>query len=94
MGGATIAYTYDVATANTNGLTLQSLSTNANVEMRVNESGEFYPDFQKFYDYYGTADYANQIIQAAFAKTAVTLNGRVFDFSGYDFPARGGMFSA
>lgn len=44
-----IAYSYSVATGNKNGRTLQKLSTNANVAMRVNGSlnNTFYADFQK-----------------------------------------------
>ena len=46
---ANIAYTYDVATGNQNGRSLQKLSTNANTMMRANGNvnNAFYPDFQK-----------------------------------------------
>ena len=44
----------------------------------------------QFFDYYGAVDYADKIIAAAFAKTSVTLNGKIFDFSVYDFEPRAG----
>ena len=44
-----VAYTYDVATNNDNGRTLQGFSTGANKKMRhdEDETKDFYPDFQK-----------------------------------------------
>ena len=48
-GSLTLEYTYDVASNNDNGRTLQGFSTGANKKMRhdEDESKEFFPDFQK-----------------------------------------------
>lgn len=51
-------------------------------------TGEFYEDFKFFYDYYGSVDYSDKIVQAAFEQTSVTLNKVTLDFSTLDFPAR------
>lgn len=60
--------------------------------MRVNESpdGDYYPDFQKFVDYYGTPTYAREIVAAAFEKSVASLDGKQFVFGTYSDDARAG----
>ena len=48
--------------------------------------------FFQFFNYYGVSDYSDKIVQAAFTKTSVDLNGKTFDFSNYDIEPRAGMF--
>jgi len=70
--------------------TIQSLSTKAETEMRDKDL-EFYPDFQKFLDYFGMTDYANDFVIAAFDKQVTTsgFHGN-FDFTKYNLVGRAG----
>ena len=75
-----VEYQYVLTTDNNNGRTLQSFSTTANTEMRPgnNLQAAFFPDFQLYFDYYGTFDYADQIITAALeGRNTVLANGNV-----------------
>ena len=47
--------------------------------------------FFQFFNYYGVYDYSDKIVQAAFTKTSVVLNGKTFDFTNYDYEPRAGM---
>lgn len=67
---ATLEYAYDPLGENTNLLTLQGLSTNAE-EKHGNYND--YPMFQKYVDYYGTPDYADQWIRAFFEGTSTDM---------------------
>jgi len=87
-GVANVAYTYDIAENNDNGRTLQGFSTSAQKKMRVNGNGAFYDDFQKFLDYYGDSDYSDKFALAALAGNSLSIGGKTFDFSSYDFEAR------
>ena len=89
-GVANVAYTYDIAENNDNGRTLQGFSTSAQKKMRVNGNGAFYDDFQKFLDYYGDSDYSDKFALAALAGNSLSIGGKTFDFSSYDFEARAG----
>ena len=91
VGGQTYSYTYNIASDNDNGRTLQGFSTKAETKMRVNGVGPYYKSFQKFVDYYGRVDYADAFVQAALDGTAVSLNDKTFDFSSYTFTGRAGM---
>jgi hypothetical protein len=70
--------------ANTVGYTIQGFSVDNDVQMRVNGTGDYYKTFQKFVDYYGKFDYADQLITAGYDGTSVELNGLTFDFSNYE----------
>jgi hypothetical protein len=74
------------------GYSLQGFSINNNIQMKVNGTGSYYETFQKFVDYYGAFDYADQLIGAAYNKTSVELNGKSFDFSNYSFVGRAGTY--
>jgi hypothetical protein len=60
--------------------------------MRVNGNGNYYADFQKFFEYYGQVDYADAFISAAFGKQSANLGGKVFDFSSYTFAGQSGTY--
>jgi hypothetical protein len=93
LGGAPVSYTYNVTAGNANGRTLQYFSTTAETKMRHNYVGAYFQDFQKFYDYYGATDYSDQYVEAAFRGKTLTMNGKTFDFSGFDLGAKGGKYS-
>ena len=61
-------YEYVVHEDNSNGRTLAWLSTESDTRMRPDEdiNKKYYTLFQPFVDYYGTYDYVDQIITAAF----------------------------
>ena len=93
VGSKVAAYSYNIATDNQNGRTLQSFSQKADKEMRDRQTGNYYPDFQKFFDYYGRFDYADAIATAAFTATSINLNGKTFAFTSFSFNARKGKCS-
>ena len=77
---ASIDYTYVLETDNNNGRTLQGFSTDADSRMRPtgDSSSDYFPAFQKFFDYYGSFDYADKIVMAGFDGTdAGVSNGDV-----------------
>lgn len=87
IGGTEYAYTYNPAADNNAGRTIAGFSEgdNARDKMRVGCKGCPYPDFQYFYDYYGTDEYAHQFIEAAFdGKKTQFINGNA-DFSQYGY---------
>ena len=61
---------------NTNGRTLEIMSSNADVLMRVggDPGAAFYNSFQPFYDYYGRADYSDHIVKSAFSGDDTNLS--------------------
>lgn len=85
-----VTYVYDVETDNTNDRTIQYFSTDANEKMRPSEGQDFYPEFQKYYNYYGDADYGDKWVQAAFTASATDFSSGKgnADFSSYDLDAR------
>lgn len=92
VGGSSYDYTYAIETGNKNGRTLQGFSTGADKSMRENGDGPYYSTFQKFYDYYGRHDYGDAFVLAAFDGSAVSMNGKTFDFSSYGFTGKAGTF--
>eukprot|EP00977_Amphora_coffeiformis_P013586 scaffold3591_cov159-Amphora_coffeaeformis.AAC.9 len=76
----TVTYQYSVETDNDNDRTLAFFSTSANTRMRPGDdlSAPYFADFQKFFDYYGSFDYADRITTAAFDGTNTNLdNGNI-----------------
>mmetsp|Transcript_58185 Transcript_58185/g.123404 ORF Transcript_58185/g.123404 Transcript_58185/m.123404 type:complete len:520 (-) Transcript_58185:82-1641(-) len=84
IGGSPHAYT--VAPNNKADRTIAGFSTGAADKMRLNCKGCPYDDFQKFYNYYGQDDYADEWISSAFAGTSTSFTNGNADFSkvGYD----------
>ena len=58
-------YTYDQRHDNKNARTLQGFSTTAVDKMKSAITGQYYPDFATFLDYYGDTDYADKWVMAA-----------------------------
>jgi Low iron-inducible periplasmic protein len=87
--GNRINYEYSPATGNMNGRTLKYFSSKAEEKMRPDGSGEYFPDFKLFVDYYGTATYADQLIMAAFLKSTTSFSNGNQNFAGSEFDARG-----
>jgi hypothetical protein len=59
-------YFYDIRQDNFNGRFLKRFSITADETMRPCPQCGYYPDFQKFFNYYGNPDYADKWINAAF----------------------------
>jgi hypothetical protein len=89
-----VPYEYTVETDNNNERTLQGFSESANTKMRPgsNPQEPYFASFQMFFDYYGSFDYADQIITAGFENGNTNLaNGNVnLQSSGVGFDAREG----
>jgi hypothetical protein len=79
-------YFYDTRQENLNGRFLKRLSTEANEVMRPCPECQYFPDFQKFFNYYGSADYADKWINAAFYNEQTNFAGGRgnADFAGYN----------
>ena len=84
VNGQTVTYT---AVENTNGRTIQGLSLKvdrhrpANADGSESSTNPYFPDFQKFVDYYGTPEYADKWISAAFLGQNAGLARGNADFS-------------
>ena len=91
IGTTTFAYTgYTALEDTSNGRTIQGFSTSADTKMRGdNDSDPYFADFQKFYDYYGSYDYADKWITNAFNGGTTTFRNGNADFSKYTFVGRG-----
>lgn len=92
VDGQTVAYT---AVSNTNARTIQGFSTGANTRMRpanpdnsASTSNPYFPDFQKFVDYYGTYDYADKWISAALLGERADLSNINVNFANLEPIAR------
>jgi hypothetical protein len=71
------AYAYDTRQENYNGRFLKRLSSDADAAMRPCPTCGYYPDFQKFFDYYGNFDYAHRWINASsYSEQTNFKNGR------------------
>lgn len=82
----TVAYTTVV---NTNARTIQGFSLDADTRFRpVSADGEarkpYFPDFLKFVNYYGTFDYADEWITAAFTGGQTNFDNGDGDFTSLD----------
>jgi hypothetical protein len=72
IDGATLSYTYNQKSDNTNKRTLQNFSTQAEDKMFRCENCP-YPTYKKFREYYGFFDYADKWINAAFDGTGTNF---------------------
>lgn len=82
-------YTYDVRKSNKAGRNLAVLSKTAETDM-MKCDGCPHALFQKFYDYYGQADYGHQWITAAFEGSGTSLKSGNVDFSTHNNITRKG----
>jgi hypothetical protein len=90
-GAGTHTYTYDPLTDNNNERTLQGFSLQAQAKMHECAYCP-YVTYEKFYQYYGVFDYANQWILAAFDGGATSFGNGNANFRSYDFAGRAGKY--
>jgi len=88
IAGNDYDYTYDPATDNNAGRTIQGFSTGAKKKMY--ECGDRcpYTDYKYFYDYYGSHTYADDWVTAALDGTDAGLDNGNADFSKYGMDGR------
>jgi hypothetical protein len=86
-GEGTFTYTYNVTSDNSNDRTIQGFSTEAQEKMH---DCEFCPyvTYEKFYQYYGAFDYADQWVMAAFDGDSTSFANGNANFGQYDFTGR------
>lgn len=86
-GEGTFTYTYDPLIDNNNGRTLQGFSTEARAKMHDCPNCP-YATYEKFYQYYGAFDYADQWVMAAFDGQSTKFANGNADFGLYGFDGR------
>lgn len=86
-GVGDVAYSYDVNEDNINKRSIQGFSTAAQEKMYECDNCP-YKTYEKFYDYYGEYDYANQMILAAFTSSETNFDNFNNDFGLYGFAGR------
>ena len=91
IGTTTFSYSgYKSADDTYNGRTIQGFSTSADTKMRGNNDNDpYFPVFQKFFDYYGSYNYADEWIINAFYGGTTTFTNGDGDFSKYTFTGKG-----
>lgn len=87
--GPTLNYSYDVIEGNKNGRTIAGFSTSAEDKMYNGCKGCPYVEYEKYYDYYGVFDYANEWVLAALEGRRTNLNQGNNNFSQQTFVGRG-----
>ena len=79
QGYGALDYTYDPSTDNRFATSLQSFSEDEGMRMVYCEAhggcGNRYPEFQRFFEYYGLLDYGHHWIESAFAREATAFRG-------------------
>lgn len=70
--------------------TIQGFSTAAETKMRGAAGEPFFPDFQKFVDYYGSSTYADDWLQACFTMGSTSFKNGNANFAGYGNDGRVG----
>ena len=90
IGGTSYGYEYDQLTANKNGRHIKGFSTAARSKMYEGCAGCPFPEYLKYYNYYGVFDYANNWITAALTGGSTSINNYAADFSKYGLTGRGG----
>jgi len=86
-GKTDVAYTYDPLVNNVAKRTIQEFSTSAQKKMMECANCP-YEMYQKFYNYYGQYDYANQIVLAAFAGTETNFKNFNNDFGLFNYDGK------
>ena len=87
IDGTDAGYTYDPLTNNIAKRSIAGFSTSAEKKMANCENCP-YSMYQKFYDYYGQYDYANQIVLQAFAGSKTNFKNFNNDFGLYGFDGK------
>jgi hypothetical protein len=86
-GKTEVAYTYDPLVNNVAKRTIQEFSTAAQKKMMECANCP-YEMYEKFYNFYGQYDYANQIVLAAFAGTETNFKNFNNDFGLYNYEGK------
>jgi len=86
-GKTDVDYTYDPLVNNVAKRTIQGFSTSAQKKMAECANCP-YPMYDKFYQYYGQYDYANQIVLAAFGGSKTNFKNFNNDFGLYDYDGK------
>jgi len=81
-------YSYDPLTANRNARSLEKFSTEAQIKMYQCGPGCPIVEYEKFYSYYGTFDYAHQWVTAAFDKRSTPFTNGNADFARFGYLGR------
>jgi hypothetical protein len=87
VGSDQISYSYVPLQNNHNERTLKGFSTQAQEKMYECDNCP-YRTYEKFYDYYGVFDYANQWVLAAFEGSSTSFVNGQADFSSYTMVGR------
>mmetsp|Transcript_21404 Transcript_21404/g.33590 ORF Transcript_21404/g.33590 Transcript_21404/m.33590 type:complete len:541 (+) Transcript_21404:54-1676(+) len=87
IGEEVYPYTYTPETDNNNGRTISGFSTQLEDKLK-NGPGAPYADFEYFRKYYGTSDYADQWVNAAFEGGRTSFTNGNADFSQYSMEGR------
>ena len=82
-------YEFDPIYDNKNGRTIKGFSSQL-IEEMIDFILE-YPDLKHAVDYYGTINYANEWIEAAFDKRPTTFERGAANFASYGHVGRGGV---
>ena len=83
-----LPYSYNALDGNANDRTLAQFSTSAKDKMKPCTHCELYPEFKKFFQFYGREDYAHRWIMSAFDATRVVFESCASDFTIYSLEAR------
>ena len=81
----TFDYEYDIVDGNSNGVSLYGFSEHEAEKMFRCKHDCPYPDYEKFYNYYGQLDYGDLWIQAAFGGRSTNFGDTKFDRGNVDF---------
>ena len=87
----TYNYTYDIREDNDNARTLAELSTEASTTMLSCDNCP-HRTFEKFYKYYGAADYGDKFVNAALDGKSTSFTNGNSNFAGLDRAARAGKY--
>jgi hypothetical protein len=92
LDAGTVSYTYTPASENLNKRTIEGFSIDAKEKMRSCVDCDYYDDFQKFVDYYGTEFYGDEWITAALTGTKTSFTNGDGDFTTYSLEGRAGEY--
>ena len=81
----TFDYKYDIIKDNNNGISLYGFSEHVAEKMFKCKDKCPYPDYEKFYKYYGQLDYGDLWITAAFDAKSTSFGDTKFDRGNVDF---------
>jgi len=87
IDGTSVAYTYNIASNNVSKRSMAGFSTSAQKKMYECDNCP-YKLYQKFYNYYGAYDYANQLVLAAFGGDKTQFSNFNNDFGLYQYEGK------